>query len=248
MKGWFISGTDTGVGKTVLSALLLAEMRHRKRRAAYLKPVQTGCGPLQTADGTIVRSAPDLEYVLAVAEWHPPVAETLQLCPFRFELAASPHLAARRENWELRLKDVAAAVEAAAANYDLVLVEGAGGLLVPLNRRETMADLIQALGLPVLLAARAGLGTINHTLLSLEALRSRRLAVSGVVLLESRPQTPGPIEKDNPQILADFSPGTPIITVPYCAAFGQTPPPPYGRLPAEVTAAVESICEQCLRP
>ena len=107
------------------------------------------------------------------------------LCPHRFRPACSPHLAARRARTSIRLLLLAACLRGLRRRHDAVLVEGAGGVLVPIGPRRTMADLMRAFGLPVVLVARAGLGTLNHTLLSLEALRARGLRVAGVVLVHA---------------------------------------------------------------
>lgn len=156
MKRVFVSGTDTDVGKTVLSAWLAAQWP-----ADYWKPAQSG-----TVDGS------DSERVaqLAGARCHPEV--------WRLAAPLSPHRAAELEARELSLADVP---EPPAA--ERLVIEGAGGLMVPLNGRELMIDLVARLKAPVLLAARSGLGTINHTLLSLQALRARGLPVLGVAML-----------------------------------------------------------------
>ncbi len=167
LRGLFVTGTDTGVGKTVSCAALL----HRYRDVTplrYWKPIQTGIE--QDDDTAEVRR-------LGGCSEREILAEGVRLrCP------VSPHLAARLNGAAIRLEDVAqvARPHAAAAAW---IVEGAGGALVPVNDTELMTDLMRMLGLPVLVAARSSLGTINHTLLTVEALRGRALRVAGVVMV-----------------------------------------------------------------
>ena len=124
------------------------------------------------------------------------------MAPYAFRPACSPHLAAARAGVRIDLACITRAARALAAAHDFVVVEGAGGVLVPLDGRLTMVDLMRRLGLPVLLVARTGLGTINHTLLSLLALRENGLAVAGVVFNQSSPGRRGIIERDNVQTVA----------------------------------------------
>jgi dethiobiotin synthetase len=161
MTGFFVSGTDTNVGKTVLSALLVAALD-----AVYWKPIQTGA-----SEGT------DRDSVRA---WSEATEDRLPLERYRFDPPVSPHLAAREAGIRISL-DVLE-LPATPANRKWI-VEGAGGVMVPLNERDLMRDLIQRIGFPVIVAARTALGTINHTLLTLAVLRDARLPIRGVVLI-----------------------------------------------------------------
>jgi len=192
----FISGTDTGVGKTILTAALLAGLRARGVAAVPMKPVQTGC----RRDGTDLR-APDLDLSLAAAGLDPRKTDQPDFCPFRYETACSPHLAAAREEHPVLLPVIEAAYGRLAQAHPTVLVEGAGGLRVPLDDRQDMLDLASALDLPVLLATRPALGTLNHSLLSLQALRQAGLTTLGLVVVESTPGAWGFIEQDNLETL-----------------------------------------------
>ncbi len=158
---FFITGTDTGVGKTVVSALLCAALD-----AIYWKPIQTG-----TREGT------DRKTVMQLARL--PRARTFPET-YRFAPPVSPHLAARRAGGRIELRQIR--VPRLAAREKLI-VEGAGGALVPINGTQLMTDLMKHLRLPVLLVARTSLGTINHTLLSLAALRAARLNIRGVIMV-----------------------------------------------------------------
>ncbi len=164
MRGFFVTGTDTDVGKTVVSAWLLAHLD-----ACYWKPVQAGTVP-----------ETDTQTVRRLAE-----APEDRILPEAYVLKEpmAPHEAARREGISI---DMAKLV--APQDDRLLIVEGAGGLLVPLNEKDYVIDLIEDLNLPVILVARSTLGTINHTLLSLEALRRRGLVVAGVVI--NGPESP----------------------------------------------------------
>ena len=155
MRGLFVTGTDTGVGKTVLSAALML----RYPEAFYWKPIQTG----PDDDTAEVRRLSGGQVVTEGIRLPDPV---------------SPHLAAQRVEMTI---DRDALVSPARTTP--VIVEGAGGVLVPVNDSQTMANLMVMLGLPVIVAARSTLGTINHTLLTIEALRARALRVAGVVMI-----------------------------------------------------------------
>lgn len=158
INGYFVAGSDTEVGKTVVAACLV-----RALDADYWKPVETG-----------LEQGSDTAEVLRLTGLP---ADRLHPSAYALQVPLSPHEAARLEGVEIALD----AFVLPATGRPLV-VEGAGGLMVPLNRRYFMIDLIERLGLPVILVVRSGLGTINHTLLSLDALRSRSLPVEGVIL------------------------------------------------------------------
>ena len=158
---FFITGTDTGVGKTTVAALLCAAVN-----AIYWKPIQTG-----TRDGT------DRSTVICLAAL--PRHRTLSEV-YRFSPPVSPHLAAQRAGVRIDLRKIKVPDFAVREN---LIVEGAGGALVPINSTQLMTDLMFHLALPVLLVSRTALGTINHTLLSVAALRASRLDVRGVILV-----------------------------------------------------------------
>jgi len=165
MKGLFVTGTDTGVGKTVAAAALM----HRYRGLVplrYWKPIQTG---IEVDDDTAT-----------VRRMGACSAAELFDRGVRLPKPVSPHLAA---HWAGQRIDLAEVLGLAPGGDTPWIVEGAGGLLVPINESQTMADWIAHLALPVLVVARSGLGTINHTLLTLEALQTRRLRIAGVMMI-----------------------------------------------------------------
>ncbi len=253
MNGFFITGTDTDIGKTALSALLLAELRRRKINAAPMKPAQTGCvlkcetgnvKPEKTSEFQVSPlSVPDLDYSLSMAGMSVSEEDYALMAPYRFEPACSPHLAAERAGVEIELPTLGNAVKALAKKYDFLIVEGAGGILVPLNRRELMLDLMKALNFPILLAARPGLGTINHTLLSIHTLRSAGLDIAGIVFVESEKTDSGFIEEDNHKTIEQFGEIPILGKIPFCPLLGE-PKPDYSALPIPVVAEIEKITNQ----
>jgi dethiobiotin synthetase len=201
VRGCFVTGTDTGVGKTVLAAALVASLRAGGVRVCAHKPVVTGLDepePGRPADhellGAAAGMAPD-----AVA-------------PLRFGPAVSPHLAAQLARTAIDPAAVVAAARAPADGAEAVVVEGVGGLLVPLAPAWTIRDLAVALGLPVVVAARPGLGTISHTLLTVEAARAAGLDVRAVVLTPW-PDDPTVMQRSNRETIAALA-GVGVWTLP----------------------------------
>ena len=170
-RGIFMAGTDTGVGKTLASGSILAALLARGLDAGYLKPVGTEG---EEVDGRLVN--PDALWIREMAGLAEHGAE---LNPFCLIEPLSPLAAARLEEKKLDFDRIVAESRRALGRHVATLVEGAGGLLVPLSPGTTMLDLMAGLNLPGLLVARPGLGTINHTILSLDAMRARGLALVG---------------------------------------------------------------------
>ncbi|HLA38753.1 MAG TPA: dethiobiotin synthase [Candidatus Glassbacteria bacterium] len=172
LKGYFITGTDTGVGKTMVAVALVCLLNRRGVRAAPVKPVQTGVPP---------GGRGDLEVCLEAAGLSPGPEELALLNPYRFLLAASPHLAAEREGVAIDPAWIVECCRKLAQSWQALVVEGAGGLLAPLTREYSTLDLAVELGLPLVVVTRPGLGTLNHTLLTLCAARATRLKIACVV-------------------------------------------------------------------
>lgn len=180
--GFFVTGTDTGVGKTLVTCALLHAFAARGggARAVGMKPVAAGAR--QSADG--LRND-DVEQILAAGN----VAAPRKLVnPYCFEPPIAPHIAARETGVEIDLQHIALACDGLSRLADVVVVEGAGGFYVPLNARENTADLAQRLGLPVLLVVGIRLGCLNHALLTAHAVRASGLALSGWVANHVDPQ------------------------------------------------------------
>ncbi|MBW2288090.1 MAG: dethiobiotin synthase [Deltaproteobacteria bacterium] len=169
-RGCFVTGSDTGAGKTVVGCALVRALRARGIDVGVLKPIETGVDEAGPHDAIALREAAgSVESIGAI-------------CPQQFALPAAPTVAAKHEGREVDLGVIDRAFTDCAARHDFVLTEGAGGLLVPAAPGVTMADLAARFELPLVVAARAALGTINHTLLTLEAAAARGLDVIGVVI------------------------------------------------------------------
>jgi len=203
MRGVFVTGTDTGVGKTVTAACLA-----RAWQAGYWKPVQTGTatGDDDTATAAALAAIP---------------ADRVAPPAYAFGAPLSPHAAAEREGGRIDLAMIALPNCA-----DPLVVEGAGGVLVPLNARDFMVDLMAKLALPIVLVARSTLGTINHTLLSLAALRARALPIAGVIM--NNPPDVGnrtAIEQfGQVRVLAELPPAAPLDAAVVARLAARIPP------------------------
>jgi dethiobiotin synthetase len=177
--GLFFTGTDTGVGKTLVTAAVARALRARGREVVVCKPVATGARPVGggwlSDDTAALAEAAGLD-----DDWE-------AVTPFAFPDPVAPPLAARRRGTTLDLGDIVTAVRRRQRPQAALLVEGVGGLLCPLTETDTVADLARQLALPLIVVARRSLGTLNHTLLTLEAARVRGLALAGVVVSETAP-------------------------------------------------------------
>jgi dethiobiotin synthetase len=179
MTGLFFTGTDTGVGKTTVAAAVTRILRRQGRHVRVCKPVATG------ARRVGARLVCDDSVVLADASGQGQKWE--DVTPFAFAEPLAPAVAARRQGVRLTLEGLVDAVQRLAGPETIVMVEGVGGLLCPLTDKETIADLAVALRFPLVVVTRRSLGTLNHTLLTLEVARGRELAVAGVVVNETEP-------------------------------------------------------------
>ncbi|MFH0910160.1 MAG: dethiobiotin synthase [Planctomycetota bacterium] len=171
MRGFFITGTDTGVGKTLLAAALARLFREAGVDAGVMKPVATGVSAPPGEDATLLLLGAGLQ------EEDPSL-----VAPCAFRAPLSPHAAAAREGRAVDLERLVEAYEILAAQHEAMLVEGVGGFLAPLTRTKTVADLAGRIGLPALLVAANRLGAINHTLLTLRAIEAAGLSCAGVLL------------------------------------------------------------------
>jgi dethiobiotin synthetase len=199
LDGLFVTGTDTGVGKTVLAAALVAALRADGVDAAAFKPVVTGLDepePGRPADHEL----------LAAAAGRP----ATEVAPLRFGPAVSPHLAAELAGITIEPGSLVAAARAVRA--DVVIAEGVGGLLVPLTLGYTIRDFALDLGWPVIVAARPGLGTINHSLLTVAAARAAGLDVRAVVLTPW-PAEPSTMHRSNAEAIRRLG-GVEVVALP----------------------------------
>jgi len=171
-RGCFITGTDTGIGKTVVTAALALSLKERGLRVAVMKPIETGCQNTERlgTDGERLRMAVDATTSIDL------------ISPYRFFLPVAPLAAARAAGITIEIDHIATACRDLARDCDFVVVEGVGGLMVPLSEKMDVRDLIASLGLPTLVVGRAALGGVNHALLTIEALRQRAIPIIGIVL------------------------------------------------------------------
>ena len=202
IKGLFVTGTDTDVGKTWVAAGLTAALRRRGLGAVYFKPIQSGCpqegGRLIPTDARLARDLAGLQESLDL------------LTPIALRLALAPGVAAAQAGVEVDPGRIAAALRDLAGRYEFFVVEGAGGLYVPLiDTSFLVLDLIRWLQLPVLVVARAGLGTINHTVLTVKAALAAGIEVAGIIL-NRYPEKPGLAAETNPGVIAALT-GVPVL-------------------------------------
>lgn len=218
-RGFFITGTDTGVGKTVVAGALLLAFRSFGIKVCGMKPIETGClkskfkvqSPkskvekeiLIPADGMFLKSIGNMDDSIDV------------ITPIRFEKPLAPFPASEIKGTTVDIEKIKKAFEALLNKYDMVLVEGIGGLLVPIKRNYFVLDLAKHLGLPIIIVSRAGLGTINHTLLTVNYALKEGLNVAGIIINYCQPPENTLAEETNPEVLRQISP-VPILGVfPY---------------------------------
>jgi dethiobiotin synthetase len=199
---FFITGTDTDIGKTVVTAGLASVAIAMGRKTTVLKPIQTGTDEYP----------PDLCEIRRI---NPEITQLPQdiATAYSYRLPASPHLAAAQEGEVIELNKISETIEKAIelSKPEILLIEGAGGILVPLTEDVTFLDLMQMLKIPVIITASAGLGTINHSLMTIETLKNREIEIAGIIF-NRMPAEPGPVEKDNVSIIEKIS-GIPVLGV-----------------------------------
>lgn len=208
--GVFVTGTDTGVGKTTV-AVALARLAFRRGRAPIpFKPVETGCDP-------------DPDDARRLWEAARPPTTLRETCPFPFELAAAPAAAAAAAGQRLELGQLVTRAEAVAARGDFLIVEGAGGLLVPYQDSWTNADIALRLRLPVLVVGRMALGTINHVALTLAEIGRRALGLAGVILVRTS-EPLGAHESSNARLIEAITGTRPLGTLPFLSRDARAEP------------------------
>jgi dethiobiotin synthetase len=189
-RGFVVTGTDTEVGKTVVAAGLAAVLRERGRDVGVMKPIASGC--VRRREGLV---SEDAEFLSEAAD----AAETLEeICPVRLAEPLAPTVAAARAGTEIDLAPMWRAWRRLRAAHDVMLVEGIGGILCPVTPEELLADVLPEFALPLLIVARSGLGTINHTMLTVEAARARGLAIAGIIINRYNADALGLAEMTNP--------------------------------------------------
>jgi dethiobiotin synthetase len=209
-KGLFITGTDTGVGKTLVSVGLITLLKERGMHVGVMKPVESGCrrenGGLIPEDAILLKDAAESQDDLEIIN------------PYPLEAPLAPALAAEMEGIEIRLEVIQRAFEVLTSRHDIVFVEGAGGFLVPLFGDYFMADLAEEWNLPLLVITEAKLGIINHTLLTLAHAREREIPVLGIVMNRTSDQRGLP-ETLNPDALKRWAKAPFLGSIPFMPRF-----------------------------
>lgn len=202
--GYFITGTDTGVGKTIVSAAILRAFIKKGIKVGAMKPIETGClnkdGIMLPSDGMFLRDMAEM-------------SDSLELVtPFKFENPLSPIVASRLEGFEVDLERIFQIFEHLKKKYDYLVVEGVGGLMVPILKEQKkksssfyyIRDLIKDMGLEVIIVSRPSLGTINHTLLTVESLKSKKIPIKGFIINHSNFNKDDMVETTNREILKEI--------------------------------------------
>lgn len=202
---FFVTGTDTGVGKTTVTVRLMQQLIAQGKTVIGMKPVASGCewleGRWQNEDVRLLTAASNV------------TAPPELINPYCFNPAIAPHIAAAQACVEIQLEVIQTAYTQLTAMADVVIVEGAGGLLVPLNQTHSMADLIQALQLPALMVVGMRLGCINHALLTAQVLKARQIDCCGWVANRIDPHMS--MSEENLQTLIDSLQQPPLLQVPF---------------------------------
>ena len=210
-KGFFITGTDTGVGKTLITGALILGLRLLGIRACGMKPVETGCikegDLLMPSDGMFIKTTADMEEAVHL------------ISPCCFEKPLAPLTASQIEGTILDLAKIKKAYAQLQGRYDAVIVEGIGGLLVPLKRDYSVLDLAKEFGLPLIVVSRPGLGTLNHTMLTVNHAIKAGLTVAGIIINYHCPPKDTLAEETNPETLKQISPVPVIGIFPYIQDF-----------------------------
>lgn len=173
-KGIFVTGTDTGVGKTVVSALIVRALKLKGVNTAVMKPIETGC----RKEGTVLIPS-DGEFLKEMAEMDEPITE---VTPYCFETPVAPLVASETEGRDIHIERIIDQFKRLTKKYDFVVVEGVGGLMVPITEVAMVVDLIEELDIPVIIVSLNKLGVLNHTLLTVEAIKNRSLELKGLVM------------------------------------------------------------------
>lgn len=200
-KGIFITGTDTGVGKTIISAGLSLVLKSRGIRVGVMKPVATGCsgenGKLISTDAVYLFEAAENEYAPLTS-------------PVRFRNPVAPSIASIYEQKEVNLNTIRRAYSELQKHYDYIIVEGIGGILVPIKKNYLVANMIREMGLPLVIVSHISLGAINHTLLTVDAALMRGFLIKGIIFNRSPLVNYSLAEMTNPRVIHELT-GLPVL-------------------------------------
>jgi len=226
IPGLFVTATDTNVGKTVIAGAIADHFRRRSLRVAVCKIAATGC--VHRREGLV---SEDAEYLAHCADASFPLDV---ICPQRYAEPLAPAIAAQRIGQPLDWSAIDRSLTVMSATSDIMIIEGVGGLMTPMDNKHTILDTIIWLKLPTVIVARAGLGTINHTLLTINALRSANATIAGIVINQYPPDSPGIAEETNPSAIEKYG-KIPVL----CLAPHEPFKPP--AIPPGVIAAIDNV-------
>ena len=204
IPGLLITGTDTGIGKTLIAGAIAANLRRQGFRVGVLKPAASGC--VKRREGLV---SEDAEFLAHCADSPHPLDI---IAPQRFAEPLAPAVAAKRLGVTLDWESIQRSLTMIARDSDVLIVEGVGGIMVPMDAKHTMLDVAQWLKLPAVVVARPNLGTINHTLLTVNALRGAKVKVAGVVINRYPAEMPGVAEETNPRAIEQWG-KAPVLCV-----------------------------------
>ena len=201
-KGYFITGTDTNVGKTVVTACLLSLYRKHGIDTGVMKPIETGVDQECSSEANS-----DAKFLLSISGNKDSLEE---VCPIRLKPAAAPLQASRIIGQNLDINLIIESFHKLQVKHDQMLVEGIGGLLVPLTPKYLVSDLIKDIGLPLIIVSRTSLGTINHTLLTIKAAKEAGIEIEGIILNNSENRTLNEVEQEQASLIQELS-GIPVL-------------------------------------
>lgn len=212
VKGFFVTGTDTGVGKTIITAALIKAAHILGFKACGMKPIETGCKRTENREGNNSLIPSDGTFLREITG----TGESIDLItPICFENPLAPLPASEIEDKPIDLDKIKAAYKELSNRYDVIIVEGIGGLLVPIKRGHFVIDLAKDFGLPIIVVSKPGLGTINHTMLTVNYAINEGLDVAGIIINYTRPPERTLAEDTNTEIIRRLSPVPVIGIFPY---------------------------------
>jgi dethiobiotin synthetase len=221
-----ITGTDTGVGKTLVAGAIANWFRRRDYRVAVLKPVATGC--VRRREGLV---SEDAEFLAHFADTKFPLD---MVCPQRYSEPLAPAVAAERARQPLDWRAIERSIDDMSRESDVMIVEGVGGLMVPMDAKHLFRDVAGWLSVPTVVVARPGLGTINHTLLTVEALRQANVPIAGVAINQYPAESASVAEESNPKAIEKWGKVKVLCLVPQEKLGGL-------QLPAGIVSAIETV-------
>jgi dethiobiotin synthetase len=227
IPGLFITATDTDVGKTVIAGAIAHHFLRQGKRVAVSKPIATGC--VHRREGLV---SEDAEFLASCADARFPLDV---ICPVRYKEPLAPAVAADRAAEPVDWPAIDRSLRAMSAESDVIIVEGVGGVLVPLDKQHTVLDLARWLRLPAIVVARPNLGTINHTLLTVEALRRANVPVAGIVINRYPADGATIAEETAPRYIEKWAKVPVVAIIPEQPNFTRPP------LPANILSPIERV-------